>query len=96
MSWDTIVERIFCEPENLQVLCSKCHTKKSQKENRERKKIKDELSGKSTTGSKPVPAKRGRPKKGETRSSGTDSGRVEGSSTGSSEEIEAGTKGETE
>lgn len=30
--WDTFVKRLFCTKENLQVLCSKCHTKKTKEE----------------------------------------------------------------
>lgn len=43
MSWDTIVQRIFCEPENLQAVCSKCHKEKSKEENKARNKIKKEM-----------------------------------------------------
>ncbi len=32
VSWDDTIERMFCEPENLQVLCHDCHTKKSNEE----------------------------------------------------------------
>jgi 5-methylcytosine-specific restriction endonuclease McrA len=37
MTWDEIVARLYCEPANLQVLCKKCHKKKSQSENRRRR-----------------------------------------------------------
>ena len=37
-SWDTYIERLFCEASNLQVLCIKCHKKKSSVENKGRKK----------------------------------------------------------
>jgi hypothetical protein len=30
--WDTFIKRLFCSKENLQVLCSACHTKKSKEE----------------------------------------------------------------
>lgn len=30
--WDVLVDRLFCEIKNLQVLCSKCHDIKSQQE----------------------------------------------------------------
>lgn len=41
MSWDTIVARVFCEPENLQVLCKVCHKEKTMKiENKERSLLK--------------------------------------------------------
>lgn len=41
MSWDQLVSRIFCDVDNLQVLCKDCHTKKSQKESKLRKEAKD-------------------------------------------------------
>lgn len=31
-SWDDYIERIYCEEENLQVLCKTCHDKKSNEE----------------------------------------------------------------
>lgn len=31
-SWDVFVEKLFCEKENLQVLCKPCHNKKTKKE----------------------------------------------------------------
>lgn len=40
MSWDEIVSRIFCEEDNLQVLCTRCHEKKSKAENNLRKEAK--------------------------------------------------------
>ena len=42
LSWDELVGNIFCDVENLQVLCEKCHKVKSAQENAERKRIKDE------------------------------------------------------
>ena len=30
--WDTFIKRLFCTKENLQVLCSKCHTIKTKEE----------------------------------------------------------------
>lgn len=42
MSWDSLVSNIFCDVENLQVLCSDCHKVKSKEENAERKRLKDE------------------------------------------------------
>lgn len=32
MSWDEYINRMFCEPENFQVLCSPCHSKKGSEE----------------------------------------------------------------
>ena len=34
--WDVYVERLFCEQDNLQVLCLKCHTEKTNLEATER------------------------------------------------------------
>jgi hypothetical protein len=39
-SWDSCIERMFCEEDNLQVLCKACHDEKSAKEAAERKKYK--------------------------------------------------------
>jgi len=36
-SWDGVIERMFCEVENLQVLCNSCHTKKTKEEKDARK-----------------------------------------------------------
>ena len=44
MSWDEIVNRIFCSEDNLQVLCRDCHAKKSRAENAERRAIKNAKS----------------------------------------------------
>lgn len=38
IDWNTYIERLFCEQENLQVLCKPCHKKKSLKENNAGKK----------------------------------------------------------
>ena len=37
MSWDEIVDRIFCDPSNLQTVCKECHKKKSAQENKARR-----------------------------------------------------------
>jgi len=34
--WDEYIERLFCGPEELQVLCKECHVVKSNRENEER------------------------------------------------------------
>lgn len=39
-TWDDCIERMFCEVENLQLLCSDCHSKKTAQEREERKKYK--------------------------------------------------------
>lgn len=36
-SWDGVVDRLFCEKENLEVLCKPCHKSVSKQENIERK-----------------------------------------------------------
>lgn len=37
VSWDVFIERLFCKKDNLQVLCSDCHTKKTNEERKQRK-----------------------------------------------------------
>lgn len=37
-SWDTFIERLYCEEDNLQVLCHDCHTRKSNDERERRSK----------------------------------------------------------
>lgn len=44
MSWDEIVDRIYCDPENFQVLCRACHTVKSKAENKQRRKNKNDTT----------------------------------------------------
>jgi 5-methylcytosine-specific restriction endonuclease McrA len=39
--WDEFVNRLFCEKENLQVLCKVCHDKKSKEEREHRSNKKD-------------------------------------------------------
>ena len=36
VNWDVFIERLFCEEETLQVLCSMCHTKKTKEEKQQR------------------------------------------------------------
>jgi hypothetical protein len=43
MTWDQVVDRIWCEIHNLQVLDLTCHKRKSKMESEERKKFKKEL-----------------------------------------------------
>ena len=38
VSWDLFIDRIFCEIENLQVMCKPCHKVKTEEEKLERKK----------------------------------------------------------
>lgn len=40
MTWDELVERIWCEPHLLQSLCLKCHKEKSKLENAQRRAFK--------------------------------------------------------
>lgn len=48
VSWDSVIERMFCDSDNLQVLCLPCHKAKSQEEidiakaRRANQKIQDE------------------------------------------------------
>ena len=37
MSWDIVMERLFVEKEDLQLICKKCHKEKTQEENRLRR-----------------------------------------------------------
>ena len=43
VSWDALIERMFCEPDNLQVLCHSCHTKKTNEEKAMAKARRDKL-----------------------------------------------------
>lgn len=45
-TWDDYIPRLFCETDNFQVLCKKCHTIKCDIENKMRKKNKKELKNK--------------------------------------------------
>lgn len=42
MSWDELVSRMWCEPENLVPLCKPCHLVKSKAEVKERRRYKKE------------------------------------------------------
>ncbi len=41
VSWDSCINRMFCEQDNLQVLCSKCHKVVTDEENAQRKYYRD-------------------------------------------------------
>lgn len=41
VDWDTVIERMFCEKDNLQVLCSECHRAKTAAEREQAKLRKD-------------------------------------------------------
>lgn len=38
IDWNSYIERLFCDEEGLQVLCTSCHDKKSKKETKRRTK----------------------------------------------------------
>jgi 5-methylcytosine-specific restriction endonuclease McrA len=40
MSWDEVVERLWCDVSNLQLICTPCHKLKSSQERKQRKKAK--------------------------------------------------------
>jgi 5-methylcytosine-specific restriction endonuclease McrA len=42
VDWNTFVDRLFCGPENLQVVCDTCHQEKTNKERFDRSFIKDQ------------------------------------------------------
>lgn len=42
MSWDQLINRIWCDPDNLNTLCKKCHKEKSKTENKARRAYKKE------------------------------------------------------
>ena len=56
---NTLVDRIWCEENNLQVLCSPCHDEKTAQESRERKAVRDK--------NKPPKVKKTKVKKGSTK-----------------------------
>lgn len=42
-TWDEVVDRIWCDKENLIPLCLECHRRKTKVENKERRKYKNEF-----------------------------------------------------
>lgn len=40
MSWDSLIDRLWCDPSNLQLLCDECHDAKSKAENKQRREFK--------------------------------------------------------
>tara|TARA_R110000824_G_scaffold344886_1_gene531560 strand:- start:24921 stop:25337 length:417 start_codon:yes stop_codon:yes gene_type:complete len=46
VSWDDCINNMFCEEDNLQVLCSKCHKEVTAEENAQRKYYRDLEKGK--------------------------------------------------
>ena len=41
VDWETFIDRLFCEKENLQVLCKPCHKEKTKAERQVRKEFRD-------------------------------------------------------
>jgi hypothetical protein len=41
VSWDSVIERMFCETDGFQILCKTCHTVKSNAEKRQAKERRD-------------------------------------------------------
>lgn len=39
-TWDSFINQLYCSKENLQVLCTECHSIKTKQENKERKDAK--------------------------------------------------------
>jgi len=42
LSWDTVIDRVFCNENNLLAICKVCHKAKSKRENAERRRLKKE------------------------------------------------------
>lgn len=42
ITWDTLVDRLWCEETNLLAICKDCHEKKTKEENKQRRKAKKE------------------------------------------------------
>ena len=42
LSWDTVIDRIWCEENNLMAICKDCHKQKTKEENKQRRKAKKE------------------------------------------------------
>lgn len=42
MTWDDVIDRAWCDPNNLQALCEVCHTRKTKEENKSRRQFKKE------------------------------------------------------
>lgn len=40
MTWDGVVDRLWCDASNLQILCKPCHKEKTKAENKERRLLK--------------------------------------------------------
>lgn len=46
MSWDQVIDGLWCDERNLEALCKPCHESKSKTENKERRRIKKEKKSK--------------------------------------------------
>lgn len=46
MSWDEVVNRVWCERFNLRALCKPCHNVKTKDENKQRRRLKKERKSK--------------------------------------------------
>ncbi len=53
-TWEGVIERMFCGPDSLQVLCKSCHKKKSAEEAGVRAKVKRERKPAKTGASRPT------------------------------------------
>lgn len=42
MTWDELIDNLWCEESNLQPVCEECHEVKTKAENKERRRIKNE------------------------------------------------------
>lgn len=42
LTWDTVIDRIWCEEHNLEAICKECHNEKTKLENKERRRYKKE------------------------------------------------------
>jgi 5-methylcytosine-specific restriction endonuclease McrA len=42
LTWDELVDRLWCAPSNLKIMCIPCHKEKSSLENKERRRLKKE------------------------------------------------------
>ncbi len=40
LTWDQLVDRIWCAPSNLSIICKPCHKAKTKQENKERREFK--------------------------------------------------------
>jgi 5-methylcytosine-specific restriction endonuclease McrA len=44
LTWDQLVDRLWCDEANLKPICKECHKRKSKAENKERRRIRSEKS----------------------------------------------------